>query len=674
MPRCTTCQTFSSLSLRATGAFHHKRYVYKNVEITDTDTLSVFLPFLPPISQQPRQQKEEVWLNVIHDNVTEPVLPTHAMFKKTTKEIFVTRINYQEASPEHQPRCVGGWVHRPVYVMYIPHPRSMFHNIHDALMGAFQTLREEGLLPLAEVDMDAFNEETLTEFTNDIEPGMCPLEYDVGGSNRAPRMMASCRRKAKFNNMTTQPPRPVGRCNGRPLCRGQPQGGLIVTNRMKTGNGPILLLGKGSSPPPETWRHLYHAISHNIKEWDSMVGVCFKELYLGKSAMLNLYMAAVGGDDSVDSSGIDSSTSTNENDNNKAMTDQRALRREAFDAFRRVMATAQKHYVASSSKAAPWGGYAGEGMEVLRRGIGPEGVEVLQVLRDKRNKDVEMEYDKYTRDREEIRRVLSQEQSNLRRLIRMKRKQEGLRGRNTSLVLTSQPGQPSRTVVNKEKNPYLSIVDGGEVVTPRSSPRPVVTILQRNLLRRCILNEADIAEYILSLYNVTVRISHFEEPLLEVMELMNSTDVVIGMHGGAWINALFLKPGAAAVQLHPYGWLPQARIDDKSFIPIRGNSYRNMVQVIGGGAYGQWVNPYPDHAFFREEDFDGDGTDDDADTTTTTTGNSYSYSLHPQPAWPRPKDVHPGNPWIYQNTVVSMDDLSSVLDEVIASRGIAFAV
>jgi hypothetical protein len=32
-----------------------------------------------------------------------------------------------------------------------------------------------------------------------------------------------------------------------------------------------------------------------------------------------------------------------------------------------------------------------------------------------------------------------------------------------------------------------------------------------------------------------------QEPLLEVMELMGHTDVLLGMHGAAWTNALFLK-------------------------------------------------------------------------------------------------------------------------------------
>ena len=45
-----------------------------------------------------------------------------------------------------------------------------------------------------------------------------------------------------------------------------------------------------------------------------------------------------------------------------------------------------------------------------------------------------------------------------------------------------------------------------------------------------------------------------QEPLAEVVALMGRTDVLLGMHGGSWANALFLKGGAAALQLFPYGW------------------------------------------------------------------------------------------------------------------------
>lgn len=45
--------------------------------------------------------------------------------------------------------------------------------------------------------------------------------------------------------------------------------------------------------------------------------------------------------------------------------------------------------------------------------------------------------------------------------------------------------------------------------------------------------------------------------------------------GAGWTNALFLKRGAAAVQLYPYGWrLPSGEA-------IRGSNYREL--VLGSG-------------------------------------------------------------------------------------------
>ena len=54
---------------------------------------------------------------------------------------------------------------------------------------------------------------------------------------------------------------------------------------------------------------------------------------------------------------------------------------------------------------------------------------------------------------------------------------------------------------------------------------------------------------------MTVRVTTFGEPRLEAMELMGHTDVLIGMHGAGWTNAIFLKRGAGALQMMPYGWV-----------------------------------------------------------------------------------------------------------------------
>lgn len=50
-----------------------------------------------------------------------------------------------------------------------------------------------------------------------------------------------------------------------------------------------------------------------------------------------------------------------------------------------------------------------------------------------------------------------------------------------------------------------------------------------------------------------------QEPLLQAMELLQHTDVLLGMHGAGWTNGMFIKHGAVAMQVHSVpGSLPLA--------------------------------------------------------------------------------------------------------------------
>ena len=40
-----------------------------------------------------------------------------------------------------------------------------------------------------------------------------------------------------------------------------------------------------------------------------------------------------------------------------------------------------------------------------------------------------------------------------------------------------------------------------------------------------------------------------------MIDLMSHSDVILGMHGAGWTNGLFVKRGAGALQLIPYGWV-----------------------------------------------------------------------------------------------------------------------
>jgi hypothetical protein len=73
--------------------------------------------------------------------------------------------------------------------------------------------------------------------------------------------------------------------------------------------------------------------------------------------------------------------------------------------------------------------------------------------------------------------------------------------------------------------------------------------MSRNSFSRGVLNEADILHYLLARYNVTLRVTTFEEPLLVVMDTLSRTDVLFGMHGAGWTNGLFIKHGATTMQV-----------------------------------------------------------------------------------------------------------------------------
>jgi Glycosyltransferase 61 len=163
------------------------------------------------------------------------------------------------------------------------------------------------------------------------------------------------------------------------------------------------------------------------------------------------------------------------------------------------------------------------------------------------------------------------------------------------------------------------------------------------------LNAHDILTYILSRYNVTVRVTTFEEPSLEAMELMASTDVLIGMHGAGWTNSLFIKRGAGALQLLPYGWL----LDNGGV--IRGAAFQSML-LASDCIYSEWGNLKKEHAFMRRHDF--------------VKSPDISYALHPQSSWPLPTDKRPGNYWVYQNTFVDIVYIAPHIDALMGRMGI----
>ena len=153
-------------------------------------------------------------------------------------------------------------------------------------------------------------------------------------------------------------------------------------------------------------------------------------------------------------------------------------------------------------------------------------------------------------------------------------------------------------------------------------------------------------------YDVNLTVTEFRVTPYEAIELMQHTDVFIGMHGAGMTNLLYIKPGAAVVQMHPYGWqLPSGEM-------IRGFYYGNMVKA-NKAHYLEWVNPFPEKAFMREMDF-----------PPQNPNTPYQYSLHPLPEWGTPQTYEPPLNWIYQHTIVDLSNIGPVFEQAFELAGI----
>jgi hypothetical protein len=531
-------------TLNGTGTFSRVRYRFDNVLLETEDLLSVHLPASVPLPNGP------LIVDGVHGappfmqvNTTPPTAIHHRdIIQKQEHYLNISyhriEIFQQDEHLRKEPlRKCSRWETRPVYVMYVPHPYNVWHVWNDALMGAYQTLREEGHLPLALIHEDG----SMEEYTEGLDEE-CHWTMDLYGNGTSYQPKNCLPRRGRL----PKPPTNFASSKGSPLkcspafddwCRP----GVVAFNR---GSGPIILMAKNTTWPDRKWQHMLTALSEDIREWDDMVGTCFKELYIGKSHTLDFY------------TGLFLSY--------PSYPEAQKQRVGAMQAFQELMATAERHHrdvrheMRPNSDSEEWEGYNNPDLEILRQGIGPENIGALSVLRDIRTAGISQEKLEPS-EIEEINRMRREETEDM--LQFAKDKQQAQEEEELS---SSGSGARKRPGIK----PPTDAVYTQFVPTP-SAPRPVVTFMWRMSFKRCAANEADILTYILLRYNVTVRVTTFNEPLMETMDLMNSTDVLIGMHGAGWTNALFLKRGAAALQLHPYGWK-----NPVSKIPIRGEAMK----------------------------------------------------------------------------------------------------
>jgi hypothetical protein len=571
-----------------------------------------------------------------------------------THHRYYIPVVYEPASKK-QPRCTS-WVDPPAYMLQARYSYNIWHTWNEGLMGGFQTLRELGHLPLASVGPGG----VLSEITDGMGDG-CPYEWDPAAQRVV--QPESC------------PPRygllERDRCD--PDTEAWCREGAVVSVR-RYANGPVILPYTASSLV-NIWAHLYHAMTQDIRDWSNIDGACFKELIIGKSSTLNFYQAINNTQPDPEMMAMWPRVNASE------------TRVEAMAVFKAFVTSAQRDYVKQQIDAGepPWKGYADPDMERLRRGIGPEDLRtgVIEGLVPKhvpgmlRHEHAELR--KLWRQKSKATEALvkafvaayggakaakksSMAQEDTQKALDQFDDYESRAARQQEVIRQERSGESDGT--RRHMGTRRALLAASRTLTAagvpkwfdkravyrHETPRPVVTYMSRNFFSRGVLNEGDVLAYVLARYNVTLKVTTFEEPLLEVMDTLAATDVLFGMHGAGWTNALFIKRGATTMQLFPYGW----RLPDGT--TVRGYNYREIVYA-SECAYSEWVNPNRQHAFFRRIDYQKQW--------------NLTYALHPDPSWPLPHNSWPGNPWIYQNTYVAMKKFGPAIDDMMAKAGIS---
>eukprot|EP01038_Epipyxis_sp_PR26KG_P008032 gene8032-10884_t len=116
---------------------------------------------------------------------------------------------------------------------------------------------------------------------------------------------------------------------------------------------------------------------------------------------------------------------------------------------------------------------------------------------------------------------------------------------NTHNLLTSQARTHSKEAANLIIN-YLKV----DNISPPLNSVKIGIISRRR--KRFILNEYELVQSVLSMGYECVLLPLEEMTIYEQMSALRSLDVLIGIHGSALDNSVFLHPGSVIVQLLPY--------------------------------------------------------------------------------------------------------------------------
>ena len=458
-----------------------------------------------------------LWVDIITSNATSAQPPTMLVIKVDAptrwQYLPIDYIPVTKGADACRARATSV-IKRPAYLLQVRYSYNIWHTWGEAgLMSLFQTLREMNLLPIATVGPSG----SLSELGNgraaswDDASGLrhgaggnqevgCPWTYDHV-LQRAVRR-ESCEKLGLPRGATCSP-------KSQAWCRP----GAVVSP-LRDGPAAPLIVTYTPTSTKNVWSHLYDTISSNQKTLGDLDGACFEDLIVGKSSTLNFYQALNATDPAATI--LERVPRTNNSE----------ARVQSMTIFKAFIISSQREWVERNGLA--FDGYDDPGLELLRQGVVRPDVEALDAINPR---------ECIGNIREEIGELKRNFEAHEALVAPVVLEYERRYG---PIVVPSNLSSPSALELRDEESAgYFALNDaalagsakaGGHgypsrdgrkmrvpVAATGTADLPVVTYMSRNFFSRGVINEAAILKYLISNYNVLLKVTTFQEPLGDVM-------------------------------------------------------------------------------------------------------------------------------------------------------------
>jgi hypothetical protein len=520
-----------------------------------------------------------------------------------------------------RPACAAGEVAAPALLLAAP-PGA-------ALASAFHTLRELRYLDLVEVDAGG----GVARVAAGLAPG-CPLAWDATAKCAAPA--AACAPPAD----AVSPALPAACARNdttTPWCA--PGVWPAPAPRAWLGRPALAVVAPGTAVEEIEWGAVLSAAAGRVLRLDAdpaaaRGGLCFRNLIVGFSQALvpggGGELSGAGGDDSEAAAAAAAVRAHSADADADAAAALGVYVRFARSALRRL----------ERANAVDFGGYAGAAAERLRRGLAPgspsgaarAAFAPAPGLAARPTPASDLAW------REDLRDYLA-------------------------LGWVFDPGH-QRTLTPAAERPALlaraaaalaaSAPSGAAAPEGQRGGRVVAYVTAWPAYEAAILNDAAVLLYLQRRFNATIRVTSITEPAAAAAALLGAADAVAGaLRGDAWDAAApFLRAGAPALRLAPFGWRAAGGDGGRGAAAAR----------LRGGAFLEWENPHAALSFFRREDFAGGAAAWRAQPAAE--GDEWA----PPAAGGDGAAVHPA--WLNAATYADLNDLGPHLDALLAAIGL----